>query len=54
MAYSDFDLKTAVATFGLTEDRRTDLFAGVSPIEPGDYLRRWLEELVKEWGNWGH
>lgn len=46
MAYSDFDLKTAVATFGLTEDRDADLFAGVAPLEPGDYLRRWLEEFA--------
>ena len=26
MAYGDFDLKTAVNTFGLTEDRDTDVF----------------------------
>jgi hypothetical protein len=46
MAYSDFDLKTAIRTFGLVEDRTTDLFAGVAPLEPGDYLRAWLDEFA--------
>ena len=46
MAYSDFDLKTAVATFGLSEDEKVDLFADLAPLEPGDYLRRWLEECA--------
>ncbi len=46
MAYADFDLKRAVHTFGLTEDRNTDLFSGVEPIEPTDFLRAWLDELA--------
>jgi hypothetical protein len=46
MAFSDFDLKTAVHTFDLTEERGTDLFAGVAPLEPSDFLRVWLEEFA--------
>lgn len=46
MAYGDFDLKTAVQTFGLTEDRATDLFAGVEPLEPSEFLRAWLDEFA--------
>jgi hypothetical protein len=46
MAFSDFDLKTAVHTFALTEDRDTDLFAGVEPLEPSASLRNWLETLA--------
>jgi hypothetical protein len=46
MAFSDFDLKTAVQTFALTEDRDTDLFAGVEPLEPSDFLRVWLETFA--------
>src|SRR5258708_1638446 len=33
MAFSDFDLKTAVQRFGLTEDPDTDLFAEGGPLE---------------------
>jgi hypothetical protein len=46
MAYSDFDLKTAVHTFGLAEDRNSDLFAAVAPLEPSDYLRGLLDEFA--------
>jgi hypothetical protein len=46
MAFSDFDLKTAVQRFELREDRDTDLFAGVQPLEPSDFLRVWLERLA--------
>jgi len=46
MAFSDFDLKTAVHTFGLTEDRKTDLFASVDPLEPSEFLRVWLNEFA--------
>src|SRR5579871_117655 len=46
MVFSDFDLKTAVHTFGLTENRRTNLFADVEPVEPSDLLRGWLGELA--------
>ncbi len=42
MAFADFQLKTAVEAFDLTEERRTDLFRHVEPIEPGDHLRGWL------------
>ena len=38
MAYSDFDLKTAVRSFGLTEVRDRDLFPSVQAIPPGPYL----------------
>lgn len=46
MAFSDFDLRTAVHKFGLTVDRDTNLFADAKPLEPGDYLRSWLNELA--------
>ena len=45
MAYSDFDLGTAVDTFGLREERNVDLFAGVAPLEPSEYLRDWLKDF---------
>jgi hypothetical protein len=46
MAFSDFDLKTAVQTFGLIEDRDTDLFVAVEPLEPSDFLRVWLDTFA--------
>jgi len=46
MAFSDFDLRTAVQTFGLRVERDTELFAGVAPLEPSDYLRALLDEFV--------
>lgn len=46
MAYSDFDLKKVTTDFGLTTDQRTDLFAGVAPVTPSDYLREWLAEFA--------
>ncbi len=46
MAYGDFNLKTAVRTFDLTEDQDADLFASVEPIEPGAYLVDWLAEFA--------
>src|SRR5438309_2084490 len=46
MAFSDFDLKTAVHTFALTEKHDTDLFGAVEPLEPSDFLRGWLEEFA--------
>jgi hypothetical protein len=46
MAFSDFDLKTAVRTFALAEERDTDLFADVEPLEPSESLRAWLERLA--------
>jgi hypothetical protein len=46
MAFSDFDLKTAVQRFALTEGRDTDLFAGVEPLQPSEFLRIWLETFA--------
>lgn len=46
MAYGDFNLKTAVQTFGLTENRNADLFAALPPREPSDSLRAWLDEFA--------
>src|SRR5260370_623700 len=46
MAFSDFDLKTAVQTFALTEERDTDLFAAVEPLEPSAFLRVWLDKFA--------
>jgi hypothetical protein len=46
MSYADFDLRTAVQSFGLTEERNTDLFAGIDPLEPSEFLRVWLDEFA--------
>src|SRR5262245_16031821 len=46
MAFSDFDLKTAIHSFALTEERDTDLFATVEPLEPSELLRVWLDKLA--------
>ena len=46
MAFSDFDLRTAVDTFGLREKRDVNLFPDVAPIEPSDHLRVWLDEFA--------
>jgi hypothetical protein len=46
MAFSDFDLRTAVQTFGLREDRDADLFPDVDPLEPSEFLRVWLDEFA--------
>jgi hypothetical protein len=46
MAFSDFDLRTAVRTFGLQEERDTDLFPAVTPLEPSPFLRVWLDEFA--------
>ena len=45
MTYSDFDLRSALSAFGLTEERDTDLFPNVEPVEPSEFLRKWLEEF---------
>jgi hypothetical protein len=46
MAFSDFDLRTALQTFGLTEQRDADLFAATPPLEPSPFLRVWLDEFA--------
>jgi hypothetical protein len=46
MSFSDFDLRRAVDTFGLQEDRDSDLFAPVAPLAPSEFLRLWLEEFA--------
>lgn len=46
MAYSDFDLKRVTADFGLTEVSDVDLFAGVAPVAPSQYLVDWLAEFA--------
>jgi Putative restriction endonuclease len=46
MAYSDFDLRTAVRTFGLTERDDLDLFAAVVPLPPTSFLQVWLDEFA--------
>jgi hypothetical protein len=46
MAFSDFDLKTAVHKFALAEVRDRDLFLDVEPIEPGESLRIWLDTFA--------
>ncbi len=46
MAFSDFDLKTAVQTFALSEERDTDLFAAVEPLQPSEFLRVWLDTFA--------
>jgi hypothetical protein len=42
MAYADFDLKTAVQKFGLTEVENIDLFTAVAPLEPSNFVTPWL------------
>jgi hypothetical protein len=42
MAYSDFDLKTALKSFDLIDARDDDLFAAVAPIEISEQLKEWL------------
>src|SRR5579872_6732476 len=46
MAFSDFNLRRAVDTFGLDEDRNTDLFATVEPLAPSEFVRVWLDEFA--------
>jgi len=46
MAFSDFDLRTALETFDLTEERRTDLFGTIAPLEVSAHLRAWLDEFA--------
>ena len=46
MAYSDFDLRTAVGRLGLHVEREADLFADVAPLEPSADLRAILEEFA--------
>ena len=44
MSYSDFDLRAARERFGLTLVEDQDLFADVAEVEPGEWLRRTLDE----------
>jgi hypothetical protein len=46
MAYSDFDLRTAIQKFSLTEDRGQDLFAAVPALLPSEFLQIWLTEFA--------
>jgi hypothetical protein len=46
MSFSDFDLRRALETFSLEEDRDTDLFATVEPLAPSDFVRVWLDEFA--------
>lgn len=46
MAFSDFNLRTAVETFGLHEERDTDLFAAIAPLELSAFARGWLDEFA--------
>ncbi|MGL4555401.1 MAG: hypothetical protein ACRC33_29890 [Gemmataceae bacterium] len=46
MAFSDFTLRAALEAFALTEERDTDLFAGVPPLEPSASLRAWLDRFA--------
>jgi hypothetical protein len=46
MAYADFDLKTALRTFELVEERDADLFATVEPIEISPHLAEWLAQFA--------
>src|SRR5438105_1717349 len=46
MSFSDFDLRRAVETFGLQEDRDSDLFAAVEPLVPSAFVRVWLDEFA--------
>ena len=46
MAFSDFDLRTALRSFALTEGRDADLFAETKPIEPSAFLQVWIDEFA--------
>jgi hypothetical protein len=46
MAFSDFNLRNAIETFGLQEERDTDLFAQIPSVEPSAYTRAWLDEFA--------
>jgi hypothetical protein len=46
MSFSDFSLRRAIETFGLQEDRDTDLFAAVEPLTPSEFVRVWLDEFA--------
>lgn len=46
MAFSDFNLRSALETFGLQEDRDTDLFARIAPLELNEFTRAWLDEFA--------
>jgi hypothetical protein len=46
MAYSDFDLKRGRRDFGLQIDEQPDLFADVTPVQPGAMLASVLAETA--------
>jgi hypothetical protein len=46
MAYSDFELKTAVDTFSLVVERNLDLFRAIEPVEPSPILSGLLDEFT--------
>ncbi|MBY0229617.1 MAG: hypothetical protein K2W96_10085 [Gemmataceae bacterium] len=46
MTFSDFTLRSAVESFGLTESTEADLFAGTLPVEPGPLLRTFLDDYA--------
>jgi len=46
MAFSDFDLRRAVETFGLEEELDRDLYPAVEPVVPCEFLRTWLDEFA--------
>jgi hypothetical protein len=46
MSFSDFDLRRALETFGLEEDRDSDLFTAVEPLVPSSFVRVWLDEFA--------
>ena len=46
MAYVDFDLKTAVDTFSLIEERNVDLFKAIEPVAPSPVLAGLLDEFT--------
>ncbi|NER37521.1 MAG: hypothetical protein F6J93_26760 [Oscillatoria sp. SIO1A7] len=47
MAYSDFTLARLKNKFNLLVEEQRDLFAGVEPIPPSDFLARTLAETVE-------
>jgi hypothetical protein len=46
MAFSDFDLRTAIERFGLQEELNSDMFVDVASLEPSAGLRLTLEQLA--------
>ena len=46
MAFGDFTLRSALDSFGLTQERGVDLFEGTPALQPSPFLQVWLDEFA--------